>query len=97
MVCLARLIRWAMVASGTRKALAISAVFRPPTARKVRAMADGWSQRGMAAHEQQDEGVVPVVLAGADHLGEAGPSSCSRCSSAATCSSRRRRACSLRT
>jgi len=37
MVCLARLIRWAMVVSGTRKALAISAVVNPPTARNVRA------------------------------------------------------------
>ena len=33
MRCLARLMRWAMVASGTRKAPAISAVDRPPTAR----------------------------------------------------------------
>ena len=40
MVCLARLIRWAIVASGTRNALAISAVVNPPTARNVRAMAD---------------------------------------------------------
>ena len=37
MLCLARLIRWAMVASGTRKARAISAVVRPPTARRVSA------------------------------------------------------------
>jgi len=35
MRCLARRIRWAMVASGTRKARAISAVVKPPTARKV--------------------------------------------------------------
>ena len=41
MRCLARLIRCAIVASGTRKALAISAVVRPPTARSVRAIADG--------------------------------------------------------
>jgi hypothetical protein len=41
MVCLARLIRCAMVASGTRNALAISAVVRPPTARSVSAIADG--------------------------------------------------------
>ena len=41
MLCLARLIRWAMVASGTRKALAISAVVKPPTARSVSAIAEG--------------------------------------------------------
>ena len=41
MVCLARLMRCAIVASGTRNARAISAVVRPPTARSVRAMADG--------------------------------------------------------
>jgi hypothetical protein len=46
MLCLARLIRWAMVASGTKKALAISAVVRPPTARKVRAMADDGESAG---------------------------------------------------
>ena len=40
MVCFARLMRWAMVASGTRKAPAISAVVSPPTARKVRAIAE---------------------------------------------------------
>ena len=38
MVCLARLIRCAMVASGTRKAAAICAVVRPPTARSVSAI-----------------------------------------------------------
>ena len=36
----ARLIRWAIVASETRKALAISAVVRPPTARSVSAIAE---------------------------------------------------------
>ena len=41
MLCLARLIRCAIVASGTRNALAISAVVSPPTARNVSAMADG--------------------------------------------------------
>jgi hypothetical protein len=35
---LARLIRWAIVASGTRNAAAIWAVLRPPTARKVSAI-----------------------------------------------------------
>ncbi len=47
MLCLARLMRCAIVDSGTRNALAISAVVRPPTARSVRAMAEeglsaGW-------------------------------------------------------
>ena len=46
MLCLARLIRWAIVASGTRNALAISAVVRPPTARSVRAIADGGVSAG---------------------------------------------------
>ena len=36
-ICLARLIRWAMVASGTRNAAAIWVVDRPPTARSVSA------------------------------------------------------------
>ena len=39
-VCFARLIRCAIVASGTRNARAISAVVRPPTARSVSAIAD---------------------------------------------------------
>ena len=46
MLCLARLIRCAMVASGTRKAFAISAVVKPPTARRVRAIADGRLRAG---------------------------------------------------
>ena len=41
MLCLARLIRCAIVASGTRNAFAISAVVKPPTARRVSAIADG--------------------------------------------------------
>ena len=44
--CLARLIRWATVASGTRKARAISAVVSPPTARRVRATCEGWVSDG---------------------------------------------------
>jgi len=40
MLCLARLIRCAMVDSGTRNAFAISAVVKPPTARRVRAIAE---------------------------------------------------------
>ena len=46
MVCLARLMRWAIVASGTRKAFAISAVVSPPTARSVRASCDGTDSDG---------------------------------------------------
>ena len=47
MLCLARLIRCAIVASGTRNARAISAVVSPPTARRVSAIAEedesvGW-------------------------------------------------------
>jgi hypothetical protein len=50
MVCLARLIRCAIVASGTKNARAISAVVRPPTARRVSASCEagdsaGWQQR----------------------------------------------------
>lgn len=40
MPALARLIRCAIVASGTRNAFAISAVVSPPTARSVSAMAE---------------------------------------------------------
>ena len=52
MVALARLIRWAMVASGTRKAAAISRVVSPPTARSVSGMAEpgcsaGWQHRNI--------------------------------------------------
>ncbi len=44
--------RWAMVASGTRNAAAISRVVRPPTARSVRGIAAagvrvGWQQRNI--------------------------------------------------
>jgi hypothetical protein len=46
MLCLARLMRWAIVASGTRNALAISAVVRPPTARRVRASCEGTDKAG---------------------------------------------------
>jgi hypothetical protein len=48
MLCLARLIRWAMVASGTRNARAISAVVKPPTARRVSAMAEPVVRAGCA-------------------------------------------------
>ena len=87
MRCLARLMRCAMVASGTRNARAISAVVRPPTARSVSATWEGGGQRRVAAQEQQGQRVVvrpgrrPV--AGGGVVGG---------SSAATVTSRRRRA-----
>jgi hypothetical protein len=46
MRCFARLIRWAIVDSGTRKAFAISAVVSPPTARSVSAIADAGVSAG---------------------------------------------------
>ena len=46
MLCFARLIRCAIVASGTRNAFAISAVVRPPTARSVSAIADADDSAG---------------------------------------------------
>jgi hypothetical protein len=50
MRCFPRLMRWAIVDSGTRNARAISAVESPPTARRVSATCDagesaGWAQR----------------------------------------------------
>ena len=93
MLCLARLMRWAMVASGTRKALAICAVVRPPTARRVSASCDageraGWQQRMSRVSVSSCSGACSSPGAGA------------KASSAGTCaaavSSRRRRACSLR-
>ncbi len=45
-VRLAREMRWAIVASGTTKARAICAVVRPPTARRVRATAEGGVSAG---------------------------------------------------
>ena len=61
MRCLARLMRCAIVASGTRNALAISAVVRPPTARSVSAIADGRVSAAMTAHEEQDRACRPVL------------------------------------
>ena len=88
MVCLARLIRWAMVASGTRKARAISAVFRPPTARRVSAMADAGVSAGWQHMNSRMSVSSPSPLA----TGISGPRSCSSSASAAASSSRRRRA-----
>ncbi|GIU90476.1 MAG: hypothetical protein KatS3mg010_1575 [Acidimicrobiia bacterium] len=56
--CFARLIRCAMVASGTRNARAISAVVSPPTARSVSATCDGGVSAGVAAQEEQRQRVV---------------------------------------
>ena len=60
MLCLARLIRCAIVASGTRNARAISVVVRPPTARSVSAIADAGVSAGWQRHEQQVERVVAL-------------------------------------
>ena len=66
---LARLIRWAIVASGTRNARAIWAVVRPPTARRVRATWLGRDSVGVTAQQQQRDRVVddggPIALVGA--------------------------------
>ncbi len=64
MVRLAREIRCAIVASGTRKARAICAVVSPPTARSVSAMADaglsaGWQQRLRSSSVSSDCSVGP--------------------------------------
>ena len=60
MRCLARLMRWAIVASGTRNARAISAVVRPPTARSVERELRRRGQRRVAAQEQEQQRVVLV-------------------------------------
>ena len=61
MRCLARLIRCAIVASGTRNAAAISAVVRPPTARSVSAScdgaeSDGWQHRNSSVSVSSSAG-----------------------------------------
>ena len=80
--------RCAIVASGTRNARGDLAVVRPPTARRVSAICDGGGERGVAAQEQQRQRVVLVGrrLAPAGTAPAAPP----------RVSSRRRRACSLR-
>ena len=70
MLALARLIRCAIVASGTRNALAISTVVRPPTRASVSAIADAGDSAGWQRHEQQVERVVP--LRGAVRVGRQG-------------------------
>ncbi len=71
MACLARVMRRVIVASGTRKARATSAVVRPPTARSVSAIceagdSDGWQDmnRRMSV---SSESVVASSAAGASH------------------------------
>ena len=93
MRCLARLIRRVMVASGTRNARAISAVVSPPTARRVSAIceagdSDGWQHRNSRMSVSSDVRRPAGRPAGASH--------CSGRIHRATASSRRRRACSLR-
>ncbi len=66
MLCLARLIRWAMVASGTRNARAISAVVKPPTARNVSAIAEaglnaGWQHINRRTNVSSSCGEVSTV------------------------------------
>ena len=58
-VCFARLMRCAIVDSGTRNALAISAVVRPPTARSVSAIAEGGLREGWQH--------VKSIIIGPDH------------------------------
>ena len=89
MACFARLMRLAMVDSGTRNAAAISAVVRPPTARRVSATCDVRGQRGVAAQHQQRQRVVVARRCVGGITVRTG-------SSAAIAASRRRRALSLR-
>ena len=88
--CLARLMRCAIVASGTRNARAISAVVSPPTARSVSAICEagesaGWQHRNSSVS-------VSSSSAGGSSPG-AGATASSAGASAAAVSSRRRRAC----
>ena len=83
-VCLALEIRWAMVASPTRKALAISAVVSPPTARRVNAMAEAGVSVGW---EHMNSTISVSSCSGTS--GDGGSSTAARLS-------RSRRDCSLR-
>jgi hypothetical protein len=94
MPCLARLIRWAIVASGTKNALAISVVARPPTARRVSAIAEGGVRAGWQ-HMKSRVRVSSWSTAGSASGG--GTKAHSAQTSLATASSRRLRATSLRT
>ena len=92
MRCLARLMRRVMVASGTRNARAISAVVRPPTARRVSAICDAGDRTGW----QHMNSRMSVSSASAAGRSAAGASHCSGRVHRAAPSSRRWRACSLR-
>ena len=92
MRCLARLMRRVMVASGTRNARAISAVVRPPTARRVRAICEAGDSTGW----QHRNSRTSVSSASGGGRSAAGASHCSGRVELAAVSSRRRRACSLR-
>ena len=59
-LCLPRLIRWAIVVSGTRNARAISAVESPPTARSVERHLRRRGEGRMGAEKEQGERVVVV-------------------------------------
>ncbi len=84
--------RCAIVASGTRNARAISAVVRPPTARSVSATCDAGESAGW---QQRNSSVERVVLLDRRLVAGAGATPARRTWAAAV-SSRRRRACSLR-
>src|SRR3954469_2897764 len=93
MLFFARLIRGAIVASGTMNARAISPVVRPPTARSVSATCDagvtaGWQHRNSSVNVSSASGAASTSAPGA--TSSSGPAI------AATLSSRRRRALSLR-
>ena len=94
MLCLARLIRCAIVASGTRNALAISAVVRPPTARSVSAIADAGDSAGwqhMKSRTSVSSCSVAPSLSAASAICSSGGTRLT------TIASRWRRAASLRT
>src|SRR4029079_10079474 len=64
-VAFAREMRWAMVASGTRNAFAIWGVVRPPTARRVRAIADAAVRAGWQ-HMNRRRRLSSAALASVD-------------------------------
>jgi len=83
---LARLMRWAMVPSGTRKALAIWAVLRPPTARRVSATweaADsaGWQHKNsrVSVSSSSETGSSSAAGATASSAGNREAATSSRC------------------
>ncbi len=73
---LARVIRWAMVRSGTRKALAISGTVSPPSSRRVSATwasgaSAGWQQVNSRRSRSSVTEVTgaPGSSGGGEHLG----------------------------